>query len=81
MASAEGIVNIGGGAGDVIGKGGGVLGNFVSNFSTYISNMSIVEWILLFIVVFGGFIVYHLKKKYNLKFTWGGKRPTKNSFN
>lgn len=81
MASAEGIADMGGEAGAVIGKGGAVVGNFMSDFSLYISNMGIVAWVLLFIIVFGSFIVLYLKRKYNLKFTWGPKRPTRRSFN
>ena len=78
--SIGGVVDVGGGIGSVAGKGGQIVGNFVSNLSLYISNMGITEWILLCVLVFGGFIVWHLKNKYNLKFRWGPKKP-KRTFN
>ncbi len=80
IMNASGVADGGSTVGVIVGKGGEVFGTFFSNVGLYISNMGFVEWILLFIVGVGGFVVWHLKKKFNLKFTWSPKKP-KQTFN
>lgn len=68
---AEGGKNVG----IYAGKTGTVIGKFFSTLSIYISNMNIIEWIFLFIIIGGGITVWYLKQRFNLEFSWKPKRP------
>lgn len=64
-------------AGNIAGDIGIRVGNFFNDFGMFISNMGVVNWVLLLVIVGGGSIVLYLKNKYKLEFGWSPKRPKK----
>lgn len=64
-------------AGNIAGDIGIRVGNFFNDFGMFISNMGVINWILLLVIVGGGFLVLYLKNKYGLKFGWSPKGPKK----
>ena len=72
--------SIGTGASDasaVVGKGSGLITNLVSKITSFITSMGKAEVFILVVVVGGGFIVWYLKKKYDLEFRFSPKKPKK----
>jgi hypothetical protein len=72
-----GLGNAGSVVGDVAGATGTVVGDFFTSFSLFITRITLVEWVIIMFIVVGGFIVWYLKRRFNLKFRLSPSKPKK----